>query len=249
MRVLITLQAQTAAGYDSLYHDLQGFFYSLLKRTKYKGLHAKRGYKFFCFSNIFPPKAMEQGEVRYLLFSSPRHDLVEGVYETLREKEREEETITIGWMRFKVHKLSLVDPDLSRRFTLRTGTPIVIRIPQEKYGSYCIEPPKPYEYVYWRKRYSLRAFIKQLEENLFKKFKEFHGERQPEFNVFQQLELKKTISDKVQLGGEQVTIIGSLWKFHFNGVDEQTRNLLKFGLATGFGELNSLGFGFMNIEK
>lgn len=249
MRILITLRGKTSAAYDSLYHKLQGFFYHLLKNTEYEDLHAKQGYKFFCFSNIFPPKPIKEGTKRYLLFSSPNSDLINRIYEQLREKEREGEVISIGWMQFTIQKLNRLDPELPNRFTLRTGTPIIVRIPKEKYDYYGIEPPKPYDYVYWRKQYSLRAFIKQMEENLFKKYAEFHDEALPEFNVFEQLKLQKTISDKVELSGEQVTVIGSLWRFHFHGVDEQTRELLKFGLATGFGELNSLGFGFMNVEK
>lgn len=249
MRVLITLKARTTAGYDSCYHKLQGFFYDLLQGTTFADLHGRRGYKFFCYSNIFPPEPMDTGDTRYLLFSSPREKLVNRVYESIREKEREEKPVDIGWMEFTIQKLARLDPTLPRRFTLRTGTPIIVRIPPEKYDDYGIDPSKPYPYLYWRKRYSLRAFIKQLEANLFKKYDAFHDEALPEFNIFQQLELQKTISDKVSLQGEDVTVIGSLWRFHFHGVDEQTRKLLKFGLATGFGELNSLGFGFMNVEQ
>lgn len=249
MRVLVTLQACTSMRYDSCYRQLQGFFYHLLKGTKYADLHERRGYKFFCYSNIFPPETMEAGDTRYLLFSSPDEQLVNRVYEALREKEREDESIEIGWMEFTITKLSRITLSLSNRFTLRTGTPIVIRIPKAKYEQYNIDPPKPYPYVYWRKQYSLRAFIKQLEENLFKKYAEYHETPLPEFNIFQQLELQKTIADKIQLKGNKVTIIGSLWRFQFHGIDKNTRKLLKFGLETGFGELNSLGFGFMNIEQ
>lgn len=249
MRVLIFLNAQASAGYDSCYHKLQGFFYQLLKGTSYKDLHERRGYKYFCYSNIFPPGTIEEGDTRYLLFSSPDEKLVNRVYEALREKERENKPITIGWMEFTIQKLSRLNPKLSHRFTLHTGTPIIVRIPKEKYARYNIDPAKPYPYVYWRKKYSLRAFIKQLEENLFKKYTEYYDKSLPEFNIFEQLELEKTISDKLQLKGEEVTIIGSLWRFQFQGIDNQTQKLLKFGLATGFGELNSLGFGFMNKEQ
>ncbi|HID27706.1 MAG TPA: hypothetical protein EYP22_07820 [Methanosarcinales archaeon] len=34
--------------------------------------------------------------------------------------------------------------------------------------------------------------------------------------------------------------------FYINRFNKESRKLLQFGLETGFGEFNSLGFGFIN---
>jgi len=42
---------------------------------------------------------------------------------------------------------------------------------------------------------------------------------------------------------------GSLWRFIFNYLSGEKRKIIQFGLDAGFGELNSLGFGFINLVK
>ena len=69
MRLLLKLRALKNQAYDLKYHHkLQGFIYSLLDGTPYVKLHDRRGYKFFCFSNIFPPEDVRAGVTRSLLY-------------------------------------------------------------------------------------------------------------------------------------------------------------------------------------
>ncbi|PKP59881.1 MAG: hypothetical protein CVT89_00760 [Candidatus Altiarchaeales archaeon HGW-Altiarchaeales-2] len=44
-------------------------------------------------------------------------------------------------------------------------------------------------------------------------------------------------------------VFGSVWEFNFNHLNDSQRRILEFGLDTGFGEMNSLGFGFMNVKR
>lgn len=44
-----------------------------------------------------------------------------------------------------------------------------------------------------------------------------------------------------------VKVSGSIWEFSFGYLDGEKREVLQFGLDAGFGELNSMGFGFMNL--
>ncbi|MEM5870703.1 MAG: CRISPR-associated protein Cas6, partial [Candidatus Aenigmatarchaeota archaeon] len=68
MRILLRLEALKNCIYDMKYfHKLQGFIYRLLKETEYRVLHDKKGYKFFCFSNIFPIGDMKVGDKRKLI--------------------------------------------------------------------------------------------------------------------------------------------------------------------------------------
>ena len=85
-------------------------------------------------------------------------------------------------------------------------------------------------------------FVNQLEDNLLKKYSQFSGsniKREPIFLKF--LPPKKQISTRL---GTQVIVIGTTWEFMF----EEPSPLLQFALDTGLGELNALGFGFMNLK-
>jgi len=258
MRLLLKLRVAKDQVYDLKYHHkLQGFIYSLLDGTPYVKLHDKRGYKFFCFSNIFPPKgakkepseSMKKGELRQMLISSPEVGLVNILNEKLEQMGGERSPVNIGEMSFVVESVKPLEPMICRSCRLITGTPIVLRIPKEKFEKYGIVPPKDYDYVYWRKEWPFEPFVKQLEENLFKKYREFYGKSVEEFPIFEQFEFKKPVCNHVVLGGKEVKMLGSIWEFSFSYVDGEKRELLQFGLDAGFGEENSLGFGFMNVAR
>ncbi|MDI6819873.1 MAG: CRISPR-associated endoribonuclease Cas6 [Candidatus Hodarchaeaceae archaeon] len=249
MRLLLKLRALKDQAYDLKYHHkLQGFIYDLLDGTPYEKLHNRKGYKFFCFSNIFPPEGMRTGVIRNLLISSPDLGLIEVLNRKIAETMEGEKPVNVGEMSFKLEEARLLKPRLERNCMLITGTPIVIRIPKEDYEKYGIKPPKDYDYVYWRKRYSFEAFIKQLEDNLFKKYNEFYGGSLEKFPLFEQFMFKKQVCNHVVLGGNEVKVFGSVWEFAFSYLNEERKKLLQFGLDCGLGELNSMGFGFINVE-
>ena len=243
MRLLVKVRALCDSIYDLMYHHkLQGFLYGLLKGTAYRDLHNSRGYKFFSFSNIFPPKDMCKGEVRHFLVASPDPDLISVFRERLESVKR----IFIGDMAFGLEDVSVLSPKVGRSCTLVAATPIVVRIPKVNYGRYGISPPRGYSYVYWRKRYPFEAFIKQLEENLIKKFKAFYGVEVDYSPLFEQFVFRKQVCNHIVVRGREVRVFGSLWAFIFNNLYKEKRKIIEFGLDTGFGELNSLGFGFIN---
>lgn len=83
--------------------------------------------------------------------------------------------IKIGTMKFKIdslEKLSVKLPDTTP-FSLITGTPIIVRIPREKYKEGDFDQMK-YDYVYWRTEHPIDIFISQLENNLSKKYAQYH---------------------------------------------------------------------------
>jgi len=147
---------------------LQGFIYSLLKGSKYSYLHNKEGYKFFCFSNIFPiAKNLEKNNLYTLVISSPDYEFITYLSEL---KSLINLSIKLGIMKFQidfVDKRILKIPD-NGSFTLITGTPIIVRIPREKYIMYGISPPRDYSYIYWKQEYPITLLISQLENNLKK---------------------------------------------------------------------------------
>jgi CRISPR-associated endoribonuclease Cas6 len=250
MRLLLKLRATKNQAYDLKYHHkLQGFIYSLLDGTPYVRLHDRRGYKFFCFSNIFPPEDMKKGDARHLLISSPDVGLISILTNRLDRLQEEEQQVNVGDTSFGIEAVKALEPKIGKSCKLITGTPIVLRIPKEKFESYGIAPTKDYDYVYWRKHWPFEPFVKQLEENLFKKYREFYGKKIEEFPIFEQFEFKKSVCNHVVLGGKEVRVFGSIWEFSFSYLDGKKREVLEFGLDAGFGEENSLGFGFMNVAR
>ncbi|MEM3399748.1 MAG: CRISPR-associated endoribonuclease Cas6 [Candidatus Micrarchaeia archaeon] len=250
MRLLVKLEAAKDCSSDLLYHHkLQGFIYSLLRNTEHEKLHDKKGYKFFCFSNIFPTRDMKKGEKAHLIVSSPNDEFVKTLWKQILQRIRT--TIHIGDNSYNILSARMLQPHLPRSFSFITGTPIIIRIPNYRYGNYGIKAEKPYKYVYWKPKHSFEAFIKQLEENLIKKYNEFNNTCMERMPIFERFIFKKTVCNHIIINGKEVKVFGSVWQFMFDGASRnpEKRKLLRFALDTGLGELNSLGFGFVNVIR
>jgi len=247
MRLLFELSSQSNAAYDlSYYTKIQGFVYNLVRNSPYSILHNKKGYKFFCFSNIFPIGNFKEGDKRRLIISSPDIGFIRIIQDALTDRK---ESIHIGDLSFKVESMKVLQPKLRDGVKLITATPIIIRIPKANYERYGIKSDK--EYVYWRPTYSFEAFIKQLEENIFKKYNEFYNSKTEEFPLFEIFNFKKSTVNHVVIDGKEYRFFGSTWEFIFNGLkyDRKRREILEFAMDCGFGERNTFGFGFVNVVK
>lgn len=252
MRILLRLRASKDFGYDAKYfHKLQGFIYNLLKGTEYSILHDKKGYKFFCFSNIFPIGDVKSGEIRNLIISSPDNLFIKTLKEKLNELINKGEELKIGEMQFELNDVLLIKTRLKRSCKLISATPIIIRIPEKNYEKYGI--PKKFRkkrYVYWRPQYNFEAFVKQLEENLIKKYNEFYKTDLEIERIFEIFKFNKgPIVNHVIIHGREQILVGSTWEFMFSYLNKKHKKILEFGVDCGFGERNSLGFGFMNIKQ
>jgi CRISPR-associated endoribonuclease Cas6 len=249
MRILLRLESLKDCVYDKNYfHKAQGFVYSLFKDSPYSVLHDKSGYKFFCFSNIFPIGGLKCGDKRNLIISSPDRIFIKFLSEKIKEISAAGAQINIGEMLFRIEGFSVLKTKLGRSCRLISATPIIIRIPEENYEKYGIPPEfRKKRYVYWRNSYSFPAFVKQLNENLFKKYNEYYKQDLEEFEIFEQYQFKKPTCSHVIIDGREVQMIGSIWEFAFSYLNKETKKILEFGIDCGFGERNSLGFGFMNV--
>jgi len=244
MRLLIRLRAEKNQCYDFMYHHkMQGFIYNLLRDSGYGKLHDKRGYKFFSFSNIFPIKDMEEGETANFIIASPDRSLVLSLKAALDDVD----VMKIGEMSFDVVGVKELEIRLKRHLRLLTATPLIIRIPERNYERYGIpENERKARYVYWRPKYSFEAFVKQLTENLVKKFNEFYGTDVGINELFERFVFRRTTATNVVIGGRDHVMVGSMWEFIWHDIDGIRRKIIAFGMDTGFGERNSLGFGFVN---
>jgi len=256
MRLLIRLRCLENGPYEMQYHyHLQGFIYSLLKGSKYDYVHDKEGYKFFCFSNVFPAVALEKDNLRTLIVSSPDSEFIAYLDKVLMQWSSD---VKVGSMKFKIDYIEELEVKLPRLpFVMITGTPIIIRIPREKYKAYDIEPKGLYDYVYWRSDHPIDLFISQIENNMTKKYTEYSGfdkspdlkketgNNPPPIHFIQKFRFKKQISTKVSMKGFDQVVIGTTWEFEFDS--DANVDIVKFALDSGLGERNSLGFGFMNV--
>lgn len=257
MRLLLKLKAKEDFPYDRKYHHKAcGVIYSLLRESQFSALHDSKSYKFFCFSNLFPLPKNEDGKIEYSveegmtfnwIISSPSVLFIR----TLKERFKERREINIGEMEFSIERMKTFELKISRRnLRLISATPIVIRIPERRYAEYGI--PKEFRkkrYVFWRRIYPFGAFVKQLEDNLRKKYQKFHCHEIELEEIFEVFKFKKEVVSHVTLEGRDRMIVGSIWEFYFTYLTEEQRKVLKFGIDCGFGERNSLGFGFINLLK
>jgi CRISPR-associated endoribonuclease Cas6 len=252
MRLLIKLRATENAPYEMEYHHhIQGLIYNTLRGSEYDN-HDKKGYKYFCFSNIFPFDHLQKNDLRNLIVSSPNNNFISYLQEQL---EYDSNNIRIGRMKFKIDssdKLNVTLPNGSM-FSLITGTPIITRIKKEKYvGMAEQQLTNGHEYIYWRMDHPVDLFITKLEDNLIKKYNAYYGlgdtntaQRNP---IFYKSRFKKQISTRLSMGerdSQQAIVIGTTWEFLFDSATP----LVQFGLDTGLGELGSMGFGFMNLKR
>jgi len=190
---------------------------------------------------------MEEGESAHLIIASPDQKLISSLEAALDDVAR----INIGEMSFELVGVRKLNTRLKRgSLRLLTATPVIIRIPERNYERYKIpENERKARYVYWRPKYSFEAFVKQLTENMIKKFNEFHGTEVRINELFEQFVFRRATATNVVIGGRSYVMIGSMWEFIWSDMDEMQRKIIEFGMDAGFGERNSLGFGFVNRVK
>jgi CRISPR-associated endoribonuclease Cas6 len=248
MRLLITLRSLKACAYDLKYHHkLRGFLYGLQKGSAAFNRHVLEGYKYFCFSNIFPVKDMRHGDQRTLIVSCPNADWIDWLRGRLERYRDSNKAIEIGEMQFSIEGFKTLTPRIGKSTRLITGTPVILRIPKEKYGGYGITSTRPFEY--WKPQYDFSAFLKQLSGNLLKKYNLYFNEKLKELPVFEEFQFKKEVAVHRIENGVEIPTVGTLWEFGFSHMNNQQRKVLELGLESGFGELNASGFGFVNIAQ
>jgi len=249
MRLLLRLSAQNdQIDVSRDYHKLQGVVYKLIKNSNYDFIHDKHGYKFFCFSNIFPPGNMKTGDLRNFIISSPNKNLINSL--AVYVSKLMDSELNLGDASFIIKKIETFELKIPKKnMALTSTTPIIIRIPENKYDHYSIPNDKRMKrFVYWRPDIDFTAFLKQLTENLIKKYNDFYGTKIDYYDIFEQFQFKQEIHLRLIIHGKSYGVVASIWDFMWSTMDDLQRKIIQFGLETGFGERNSLGFGFVNLK-
>jgi len=255
VRILLDLEAlKDQKVWDaSEYHKVQGFVYDrLIGNTEFRDIHNSNTYKFFCFSNIFPPTMVKRGEVRHLLFCSPDPHLVKSVFSHIKQNLVENGVINIGDQQYRIKSSELLETKITERSCIiRTSTPLSIRIPEKAYAIYNInaEDRKP-KFLYWRSNLSHDICLTMVLNNMKSKYKDFYKTDSCNIeSVVQLIILLKEVVIHIPIRGYTAKIPASFWRFHFNNLNNEHRDFLNFALDTGIGERNSAGLGFLNVEE
>ena len=249
MRLLLRLKSTKDTKFEIKYNNkIQGFIYNLLIGTNYEVLHDKKSFKYFCFSNIFPIGDIRQGETRNLIISSPDRVFIRTIRDRMEEIVTNKKNIKFGEMEFIVDDIIKFKVKLNQENTrLISATPIIIRIPERKYEVFKIpREERKSGYIFWRPKYSVESFIKQLEDNLVKKYNVFYKKNLKTENIFEQSIFKKMVYNKIIVKGIERIYAGSIWEFNLSFLNFKIKKLLEFNIECGFGERNSFGFGFIN---
>jgi len=81
------------------------------------------------------------------------------------------------------------------------------------------------------------------------KYNQFYGTMIGTIPLFQEFLFKKMVQTRYIIEGMSHGAAGSMWEFSWTHVDDEQNQIIEFGLDAGFGERNSMGFGFVNILR
>lgn len=208
-------------------HSIQGFLYSPFK-LEYPDFHDTKGFKFFCFSDVFPTNDYKEEEKKNLIVSSPDKSFIQFLNSKLCG-----EKMIAGHL-FKI-KTRIIKVPFNR--TWITGSPIVLYKDNKNNIYYSFERDK-----------DLAFFLDRIKDNALKKYNAFYNENLTlEGSIFDKLVFNKEVAVNTIKKGNEFIIIGSMWKNLEKGhVSQGYNKFYSFLMETGLGEKNSMGFGFIN---
>ena len=247
MRCLLRLTALQDQEFNSAYHvKVQGVVYDILRDAGYETIHDKHPFKFLSFSCEMPPQDMVEGDTRSFIIASPNKNLIKDVASVASGRDLFEP----GDRRYRIDDVEVFEDTIPEQGRLITNTPIVVRIParrcREEYGI----DPKGYDDVFWRldQDHSADAFIEEVERNLEAKYEEYYDREPPERPYLTGYQPRKSVAVPVHYDDRTVMMFGSTWEFDFEAQTRAKQRLIHLGLESGVGELNTTGFGFMNLK-
>ena len=208
--------------------EIQGFIYSLLKDSRFHYLHDTKGFKFFCFSNVF----MSNNEYN-LIVSSPNPKLIKTIYYKLK---------TIDILRLGEDSYTLIEVNLinlPKKFNyFKTSTPIVL-FHNQIMNNHC--------YSFKNDNINYAWFFNRLKENALKKYNAFYDDEYYfEEPLFDSFSFKREVAIPFERYNHKFVLIGSLWDNLTCNINKSNRKFYEFIYESGLGEKNSTGMGFIN---
>lgn len=231
MRLLIKFKPKEDFEYSSINnYTIQGFIYSFLKRSpEFESYHDIKGFKYFCFSNIFPVSDFEKDETKNLIISSPAIRLLKTIEKEIKKKD----SYYLGKIPIHLESVSLFKPKMGRQFI--TSTPVVL-----------YEKNRKNIYFSMKNSHELSFFMERVKENALKKYNAFYDDDYHfDGNIFDRLQYSREVAVRLKRADKVFIVIGTLWK-NLEKFNMDNKRFYKFLLDCGIGEKNSLGFGMLN---
>ncbi|ELK54308.1 CRISPR-associated endoribonuclease Cas6 [Haloferax volcanii] len=247
MRVLIDLEAEMDAAYDTEYHSgLRRRMWDALRDTPYDEHGTET--PGFSFSNPFPWGELEEGDERQLLVASSREEQLAHIVADLLENPE----IHVGSMPFSVTDTRALDPDV--------GPPGTKGVLETATGVYAVTPPQYLDdpgadETFWRPEHGMEAFFDHVETQLQRNHDRFMpsgdpGPKEVDAPLFESYEMIKKFWLDVELSnGVEWTVLVSKWRFPYRVRDDHHRRHLNLALDVGIGRRTPLGFGFLNKRQ
>ncbi len=223
--MLLSLQNRNGRYYPDK-HSIQGMIYTALGETMFGKAHDKSGFKYFTYSDFFYDRRGRGS----LIISSP----YPGLIETILEWTRARQVIRLGTEDFVIKTAKVLAIKVRHEF--QSGSPILL-----------YRDSQSGEFFSFRKHGDISFFLDRLKDNALKKYEFFTGTRLDiEGPIFDEVELRREIAVPVNIRGQDLVFIGTMWKSLVKHDIEEFREFYHFLMETGLGEKNSLGFGFIN---
>ena len=239
MRIILNLTPKEKYEINFNYHfKAMGFVYQLLMNTKFEKLHDKKMYKNFCFSNIFQSSHKQDKNWKFII-SSPDEKFINQVEFSLKKVIENQIPVQLGKF-FDLDSFEVLNSLNSTK--LISSTPIIVRMNKERFET-ITKQTTTFDEVFWRKEHPISLFVEHIEENMRQKYKDF-TKKEINSRILEKFEIQKQVATKVTINQKPVTFIGGLWKLELS--ENLTNEQKVFCAETGFGERNSMGFGFVN---
>ena len=231
MRLIIKFESLSNISYDAIgKYDILGFIYNVLNETDLRIYHSIKGFKFFTFSNIFPVSEFKKGTTKTLIISSANDTFINVMADYLNNIGE----IRLNKFIFNLIKVNTIKTKVTSKII--TGTPICLFEDniKNKYYSFNSHP-------------DFNFFFERLKDNSLKKFNAFYNtDFNLDDNLFSNFSFKREVAIRLNKKGNKFIIIGSLWNSLEFNLNKNNRDFYQFLFDVGFGEKNSLGFGFVN---
>ncbi len=249
MRIVLKLKAnkdciQNRENNSKFYTGMHGWIYNKLKNTEFSEVYGQKGFKPFCFSNLFliKNKEIKENEIYNIIISSPNEMFMIAFLSNINTPEK----VNLGEYSFELisykplGKKGINESDILESETI---TNITIRENGKRKAITLNENPD--------------VFKEHLNKNLIRKFNQYNkGNIEDDFKLLENIEIKEIKESKsaikinlVNNSDNLFTVIGSRYRFEIGNIGETQKKILECCYDLGFGERNSFGFGFMNIKK
>lgn len=210
--------------------EISSFIYSILK-NEYPRLHESKEIKDFCFSNIIFKDAKYESDAIHLtnnsrarlLFSSNDVNKLNSLILGLCDNNK---NYSIGNINFKIHS---IHPDnnivIDNEVNFKTETPI------------CVTSEKDGKTYYVSLKDDEKLFIECLKKNMI------HKNNFIDDSI--DIEIDRTTIKQKRIAYKNTSIMGFLFNFKIKA----NKETIEKSFNGGFGTKNSLGFGYVNINK